>query len=346
MWDDTTSTIAAWRDAHHVDPTQPGLGDAPTDPNEHEHWLDVMGTTLAQRAWLSDRDPHVTRAAIPALTPVEIHDRISQLDQLFADAPTDRSRIIDDLIAGHLSTPDLYDALSEARSAQTERDRWILANWPFIVEHHELHRLAKQHDPLAHWPSPVRPAVEAVLDRLAARLDPTPETEPRTLGELQAAVAALDPGVRLRNLTEQLVALNDGLRRVQADRDAETDPARTTLLNAEKETLRSSQRDVRTLISTERTAVNHQTYTTTDHDALRWAITRRTETIYQQAITERPEWLVALLTDLDDLGTLAQLRPGQIRELILDRATVGELGLHGPSAESERKLERVPVRAI
>ncbi len=345
LWDDTTSAIAEWRDENHIDPIQPGLGVAPAEPIDRQRWLDAMATTLTQRAWLSDRDPYVAQAAIPALTPVEIHDRISQLDQLFANAPTDHSRIIDDLIAGHLTTPDLHTALSEARSAQTERDRWILANWPYIVEHHELHQLAEQHDPLAHWPTQARPAVQAVLDKLAARLDPTAPVESRTLAELHAASAALDPGAQLRDLTTQLVALNDRLRRVEAARATETNPARTALLVAEETTLRASQHDVRAQISTERAAVNRRTYTPADQHALRSALVRRTDTIYQQAISERPEWLIELLTELDDLGTLAQLRPGQVRDLVLDKATTVDLAVGSPIPAARRRIERAQAIA-
>ncbi|MGE0308927.1 MAG: MobF family relaxase, partial [Acidimicrobiia bacterium] len=306
VWDDTTSTIATWRDLHHIAPEQPGLGVAPTDPHEREQWLEAMTMTLTQRAWLGDRDPHVTQTTYPALTPVEIHDRISQLDQLFANAPTDQSRIIDDLVAGHLTTPDLHAALTEARSAQTERDRWILANWPHIVEHHELQRIAEVHDPLAHWPRPISPEVEAVLDNLAARLNPDLQVEGRTLAELHTAIAALDPGARLRDLTSQLVALNDRLRRVETDYSSETNPDRVALLVAELETLRANQHEARALIATERQTISRQTSASTDHESLRAAITHRTTTIYQQAIDERPEWLIELLTELDDRGTLAQ----------------------------------------
>jgi len=337
-WDDTTSTIAAWRDLHHIDPSQPGLGATPTDPEEREQWLDTMAATLAQRAWLGDRDPQVTPAAIPALTPVEIHDRISQLDQLFANAPTDHSRIINDLIAGHLTTPDLHAALSEARSAQTERDRWILANWPSIVEHHELHRLAEQHDPLAHWPAPIRPSVEAVLDKLAAHLDPALPTETRTLGELQAAIAALDPGAQLRYLTAQLVSINDRLHLVKVDRSTETASARAALLVAEEQTLRASQHDVRALISIERDSITRPA--STDHDALRAAMSHRTEMIYQQAINGRPEWITELLTELDDLGTLEQLRPRQIRELIVAKAADNDLAVTASNSEARRRADR------
>ena len=305
-----------------------------------------MATTLTQRAWLGDRFPQVTPAAIAALTPVEIHDRISQLDQVFAGAPTDRSRIIDDLIAGHLTTPDLHAALSEARSAQTERDRWILANWPYIVEHHELHRLAEQHDPLAHWPTPIRPTVEAVLAKLAARLDATLPPETRTLGELHAAIAALDPGARLRDLTTQLVALNDRLRVVEAGRSAETAAARAALLVAELETLRANQHDLCGAISTERESVNRLTHATAGQNTLQSALLRRTDTVYRQAVAERPEWLIDLLTELDDRGTLTQLRPGQVRKVVLERAVIEELTLDGLAPQSERKLGSERVRAV
>jgi conjugative relaxase-like TrwC/TraI family protein len=331
VWDDTVLTIAAWRDLHHVNAEHPGLGVAPTDPNEREQWLDAMATTLAQRSWLSDRDTHPTQVSGATLTPVEIHDRISQLDQIFADAPTDHSRIIDDLIAGHLTTPDLHAALTEARSAQTERDRWIVANWPHIVEHHELHRLAAEHDALAHWPTTTRPTVEAVLNKLAARLDPALRVEDRTLAELSTAIAALEPGARLRDLTEQLVAVNDQLHRVNAGRAAETNATRSALLAAETETLLANRRDVRTLLEAERNILNRRSFASTDHEVLHAAVARRTTTVYQEAVVERPEWLVDLLTELDDRGTLGQLRHAQLRRLIIDAAAARDLN---PSGEA------------
>ena len=312
VWDDTTSTIATWRDLHHVDLEQPGLGVAPTDAHERDQWLDAMATTLAQRAWLSDRNPRVTQAGFPALTPVEIHDRISQLDQIFADAPADHSRIIDDLVAGHLTTPDLHAALTEARSAQTERDRWILANWPYIVEHHELQRLAEQHDPLAHWPTPIRPTVEAVLDKLAARLDPSvpgggPDTRRAPGSDRRAGPRGATARPHLAARRPQRPPPSGRDRPLRRDQ-----PGPTELFVAELETLRANQHDVRTLIATERQTISRRTFAPTDHDALRAAIAHRTETIYAQAISERPEWLIELLTELDDRGTLEQLRPRQL----------------------------------
>ncbi|HQZ33567.1 MAG TPA: MobF family relaxase [Ilumatobacteraceae bacterium] len=346
VWDDTVSTIAAWRDLHHVTAEQPGFGVAPTEPKEREQWLGAMATTLAQRSWLSGRDAHPAQVSGSTLTPVEIHDRISQLDQIFAGAPTDHSRIIDDLIAGHLTTPDLHAALTEARSAQTERDRWIVANWPHIVEHHELHRLADQHDALAHWPTPIRPTVEALLNRLAAQLDPDLQVEDRTLGELHAAIAALDPGARLRDLTQQLVAVNDRLHQVETDRSAATNPDRSALFVAELETLRSNQNVVRTMIATERQTLSRRTLAPTDHDELRAAIAHRTATIYQQAISERPDWLIEVLNGLDDRGTLEQLRLSQVRELVLGKVTAADHAVGAPIHSAKRQVERTPARAM
>jgi hypothetical protein len=348
VWDDTISTIATWRDIHHISPEAPGLGLglARTEANDRAQWLGAMTAALAQRAWLTDRDPQLAQTVRPALTSVEIHDRISQLDQLFAHAPLDNSRIIDDLIAGHLTTPDLHAALTGARSAQTERDRWILANWPYIVEHHELHRLAEQHDALAHWPTPIRPTVEAVLDKLAARLDPAAPVETRTLAELETTMASLDPGAALRDLTEQLVAVNDRLHRVETGRATEVDPGRAALIAAEEETLRANQQYVRNLIAVERNMLHSRSFAPTDHDTLRSAITRRTTTIYQQAISERPEWLVELLTELDDRGTLEQLRLAQIHRLVLERATTADLSLPDPTIEAKRMVKRAPLPII
>ena len=280
-----------------------------------------MATTLAQRTWLTNRLTHPEPTVVPSLTPIEIHDRISHLDRLFADAPPDQSRIIDDLIAGRLNTPDLHAALTDATKAQTERDRWILANWPYIVEHHELQRLADQHDALAHWPTPVRPAIEAALDRLAAVLDTDAPTEERTLAQLHEALAALDPGRRLRELTEDLVAVNDRLAHLETQLAAETNPQRHDLLTSERDTLIATQASVRTMLVAERQAIADRRWEPNDTDDLRTAIVHRTTTLYERAVTERHDWVVDLLNELDDRGTLEQLRPRQLRQLIVDART-------------------------
>jgi hypothetical protein len=282
--------------------------------------------------------------SVTALSPVEIHDRISELERLFADAPPDQSRIIDDLIASRLTAQDVHTALAEATKAQTERDLWILANWPYIVEHHELQRLAEQHDPLAHWPTPMRPGVQEVLDRLAGALDPDARTEERTLAELHEALAALDPGRRLRELTEQLVVTNDQLAAVQEQLAKETDVDRLELLGGELQVLSEQQSSTRAMLQAERHAISNGRWEPTEADDLRAAIARRTATIYRQAVTEHPEWVVTLLNDLDDVGSLEQLTVEQTRRVVLDsacgqdvekRSTCGVRGIRGASALAE-----------
>ncbi|MEP6660548.1 MAG: MobF family relaxase, partial [Acidimicrobiales bacterium] len=347
VWDDTVAHIAVWRDLHHIAPHHPGLGPEPEDPNLCPRWLDAMATTLAKRTWLANRviQPQPT-VGEPSLTPIEIHDRISHLDRLFADAPPDQSRIIDDLIAGgRLDTPDLYSALADATKAQSERNRWILANWPYIVEHHELQRLAAQHDALAHWPTPVRSAVQSALDALAATLDTNEPTEERTLAQLHEALAALDPGRRLRELTEDLVAVNDRLAHVESQLAAETGHERRALLTSERDTLIATQSNDRATVTAERDAIADRRWEPNDTDHLRTAIVHRTTTIYQRAVTDRHQWVVDLLNELDDRGTLEQLRPRQLHQLIADTAIQRDLGAE-PAAHSMQlsRVEAVLVR--
>lgn len=119
---------------------------------------------------------------------------------------------------------------------------------------------------------------------------------------------------------------------------------------------RSSQRNLRLfeptrltpapLLATERQTLRQPTLSPTDHDVLCVAVTHRTRTIYQQAINERPEWLVELLTELDDRGTLEQVRLGQVHQLVLDRAVDHDLGTGEPLRNVKRSIERVSVRTV
>ena len=53
-----------------------------------------------------------------------------------------------------------------------------------------------------------------------------------------------------------------------------------------------------------------------------------------------------VLTELDDRGTLGQLRAGQVRQLVLDRATTEELSLDGLTPASGRRVERLLARIV
>ena len=320
VWDDPIAHLASWRDLHNIPRDVPGLGAPPDDAHSRAEWVAAMTTILSQRTWLATRNPHPDPISVTTLSAVEIHDRISELERFFADAPPDQSRIIDDLIAGRLTAQDIHAALADATKAQTARDRWILANWPYIVEHHELQRLAEQHDPLAHWPTPLRPNVQALLDQLAGAIDQNTPTEERTLAQLREALAALDPGRRLRELSESLVATNDQLAAVQAQLVQETDRDRSALRAGERDVLIAQQTSTRTMLEEERRAVRDRIWEPTEADSLQAAMVHRTATLYRQAVTEHPEWVVNLLNELDDIGSLSQLRAAEIRQLIVEAA--------------------------
>jgi hypothetical protein len=324
VWDDTIAHLADWRDLHHIDPAEPGVGPRPHEPHLQHEWLDAMATTLTQRRWLTTRNPHTEPTPTRTLAPGEIQRRIDQLETLFAQAPPDQRRIIDDLTTGRLTTPDLHTALAHAHEAQAGRDQWIVANWPYIVEHHELRRLTP--DPLGRWPQPLRPAVRDLLHRLAERIDPTTPVEPRTLAQLQTELTRLDPGRRLRQLTEHLVAARDHLTHVQDRLEAELDRHRRDPLVAERDVLLAEQTASRAAVEAEREALRNRRWQPNEANELRAAINRRTATIYQHAVTEHPEWVVQLLTELDDRGSLQQLRPNQVHQLIVDAATQRDMG--------------------
>ena len=103
---------------------------------------------------------------------------------------------------------------------------------------------------------------------------------------------------------------------------------------------------MRNLIAAERQTVNRRSFTPTDHEALQAAITHRTTTVYQQAINERPEWLIEFLTELDDRGTLEQLRPRQLHRLVLETVTTSDLGLGDRAIAEKRRFERAPAWAM
>ena len=110
---------------------------------------------------------------------------------------------------------------------------------------------------------------------------------------------------------------------------------------------RQNQVDARALIATERQTLSRRALAPTDHDSLRAAITHRTKTIYQQAINERPEWLIETLTELDDRGTLGQLRPSQLRQLVSDVAADKDLdGRRDIAAKTRAHPGRWPARAV
>jgi len=92
------------------------------------------------------------------------------------------------------------------------------------------------------------------------------------------------------------------------------------------------------MLEEERRAVRNRIWERTEADSLRAAIVHRTARVYRQAVTEHPEWVVDLLNELDDTGSLDQLRAEQIRQLIVEAAGNMDLG-QGRAPSSSRPRE-------
>jgi conjugative relaxase-like TrwC/TraI family protein len=339
-WDDTTRHIATWRDRHHTPTDQPGHGPIPDDPTERRQWLQAMTTTLTQRAWLTQRNPQPAEAPVLKLTGVEIHVRVKELEQLFATAPTDHANVVDDIVSGNLNESERHDTLAQAAESPSQRDRWIIANWPHIVEHQQLQQLAAEHDTLAHPPVELRPAAEQVLQRLAANHKRIEREETRTIAELETALLALDPAAHLQALTQELADVND---RISATADSSA-PAGATehdqLLQAERDALQAQRSRMRSSIRLERSKIVEQRWDDGPANQLRAAIARRETMLYQQTIDDPPDWAIQLLNDLDDSGSLQQLPNHQVAQLLQKETLERDRGLGGSHDIQEPSVSR------
>jgi hypothetical protein len=175
-----------------------------------------MQRSLDVRRWLRAHQPGLDLEPIVAIDVAEIRRRIEELDAIFATAPADQSRVLRALASGELRVGDLHLALADAVATQDARRDWILEHWPQVVERFELTRLSLRHGPLDHWPVPLDPAAEQLLDQLAATTADTPES--RTLGELDEELAAADPGHHARRLQHGLDQLDHTIGDLCAER--------------------------------------------------------------------------------------------------------------------------------
>ena len=339
-WDDTTRHIATWRDRHYTPTDQPGHGPMPDDPTERHHWFQAMTTTLNQRAWLTQRNPQPANVAVLKLSRVEIDARIEELERLFATAPTDQANVLDDIVRGNLNEGELHDTLAQAADSPSQRDRWIIANWPHIVEHQQLQQLATEHDALAHQPIELRPAAQDVLQQLLANFEHVEPTETRSIAELETALLALDPAAHLHALTQELADIND---RIAANADGST-PARTgvynQLLQAEHDALQAHRSTLRSSIRDERRKIDNERWDDGLANQLRDAIAQRETTLYQQTLHDPPEWAVGLLNDLDDNGSLQQLPNHRVAQLLQMEALERDRGLGGSRHIQEPSVSR------
>jgi hypothetical protein len=138
-WDDTLTTVAAWRNEHQLPADIAALGPRPATPDQAERWEQHHIATATTRVWLATTD------RTPAEWPIhpshsELTERLDQLEQIFAEAPADCRHIISQLGAGQLSFDDTTELLAAATNQQDARRSWIIEHWPHIIEHQEINR--------------------------------------------------------------------------------------------------------------------------------------------------------------------------------------------------------------
>jgi conjugative relaxase-like TrwC/TraI family protein len=229
--DDAVTRIATWRDRHHLTADVPLLGPTPAEP--HTAWHDETAALTEVASWLRGRMPEPTKVEQMPRTQTEIDERRQHLEEILATAPP------------------------ASADRRTDRQQWILTNWPYVVEHHELDRL----DPPT--PTPLDPAAVAIhrlLDRLAPTISPPAQPEPRSLAELAAALTHLDPGRHQRALMTKLVTITDRLAHL------EHEPATPAADQVDRATddLRAQRATLRTELAAERQRLSDRRSMRTD----------------------------------------------------------------------------------
>ena len=310
VWDDAVARIARHRAVHEIDDATPGLGPQPPDPQSAEPWHEAMLRTLRDRIWLTDRQ-HEPRPIGQTMSPTAMHERRAELQDLMNTAPADHRELIERLTTGDAATAEVHEHLAAAVNAQQERQDWIVANWPHIVEFEQLNALIAAQPAFAHWPTAVPPAVQAVLDTFTATASPPPLREQRTLATIDQEAAANDP---VRQAEAKVLDLDQLAARAStsAERAAVADAQRMARLELRQARREQHIDDV------------FARYGGSAHDD---AIERRRLTIAYDALTEPPEWVIEHLRRLHDTGSLGSTRIANLAAQIVDAAA--HLDRHG-----------------
>jgi conjugative relaxase-like TrwC/TraI family protein len=141
VWDDATRDIATHRLRRGISADVDGIGPPPSfDTADHAAWIQVSARLARTRIWLATHDHQPVRPVSRTRSTIELHRRQAQLEAIFATAPPDHRRLIDQVTSGQLMLDNASHALEEALSAQHERRDWILQHWPHIVEHADITR--------------------------------------------------------------------------------------------------------------------------------------------------------------------------------------------------------------
>ena len=331
VWDDEANHLAAWRDARHLGAATPGYGPQPADPTLARRWAEHQDRSLATRDWLHD---HTTNVPAPEARPVDVaavHERIAELDQLLADAPSDQTRIITAIRNGELQPDDVDKALGDAADIQKERRQWITEHWPHVVELAELTKLSEAHDPLAHWPTAITSEVQRWLDQLADITADFADTTP--LPDLDQRLADARPDAVKRRLQQESSTLRQRLTVVDTAL-AQADDEQRAVLNQHRDRLTGRIEDVEGQIRSHGSRVAMWNWGGRP-DGLADEIERRVSHLAHQAVATHEPWVTKLVTEWNAHHPRGAL--GDLHDLVSDvaafreRADVGVDDPLGPS---------------
>ena len=240
-------------------------------------------------------------------------------------APADHRELIERLTTGNAGTTEVHDHLIAAVSAQQERRDWIVANWPHVVELEQLNTLIATQPALAHWPTAVPPAVQAVLDTLAGTASPPPSREQRTLATLDQEAAATDPVRQARAKVHDLDQLA-----ARASTSAER--------AAVDEALRAARLELRQARREQHIDDVFARYGGSAHDD---AIERRRLTVAYDVLTDPPDWVIEHLRRAHDDGRLGVNRIDHLATRIVSAAV--HLDRHGYLPHGWADVEVLPA---
>ena len=329
MYDDHLQSLATWRDRHQLSDNTPGFGPIPDDCGLPDEWRTHMDNALATRQWLIERCP--ARPGPPtAISIPDAHHRLCDLEELFAQAPADQRKIVDDLIASpDINIADKIDALQLAGAQQAERRDWILEHWPNIIEHHELTAIVDAAGPLGHRPQALPERAQALLDEVRRTSVDTPEE--RTLLELDRAVAAHNPIHQIRRLEHDLKPLRRQIR--QFDTLPTDDANRNEMTRTHVERLRERARDIEADIARAEVQATLHKWTHRTEPELAAAINRRTNHLAHVALNSGDPAIAELAASLtsEDLEATAN----DLRAAIAHDVAGRERGVSEPKTAVE-----------
>ncbi len=242
---------------------------------------DAHDNALATRQWLADRG-QPTSEPPAAISVANAHQRLCELDELFAQALADQRKIVDDLLTSPgMDVADKIDAIQHAATQQSARRDWILEHWPHVIEHHELTAIAEAADPLGHWPQALPARAQQLLDEVRRTSADTPEE--RTLIELDQAVDAHNPIHHIRRLEQDLKPLRQQIR--QFDLLPVDDLDRHAVAQGHIERLRERAQAIEADIAKAETQATLRGWTHRTDPELAAAINRRTNHLAHFALT-------------------------------------------------------------